>query len=329
MIWWLIAFLAAVVLAGCDNPYGEDETPISQTALATATSVSTPNTPPAAVVSQPTPIVVSSALAATVVSTPMPVTVVYGGCPPAEQLGPWAPSANFLGETFEVTAARNLLHLAVWWPHGNTPWRAQSQLKEPDRKPGSEEVSVEVTRGLSIEVINGAGTAWDYPEECSVDEIRRQISVYRQNRPMWTDFRGSATVEELVAAGLVRIRKDNRAAFVKPTAVSTVQAQRTSVQSAASCPDPVLVAHNPVAGQLWSPSGDWRIVNFWTNEPGKDQKGRKLLLSPGDNPALLGGGAVWNWSTACEDIARRNYNSNSLSPVTLEQLRSEGLAVAR
>lgn len=83
--------------------------------------------------------------------------------------------------------------------------------------------------------------------------------------------------------------------------------------------------HNPVLFEPWYPSGEWRVVNFWTNMPGYGQGERKLLLEPGQNPGLLGGGSNWYWYGGCEAQAREAYDSNPLPPVTLAQLEAEGL----
>lgn len=84
--------------------------------------------------------------------------------------------------------------------------------------------------------------------------------------------------------------------------------------------------HVPAVGQGWTPNGSWRIVNFWTNEPGKPQGERKLLLAPGQNPTLMGGGSSWSWPSGCEGTVKGEYASNGLPPVDLGQLQAEGLA---
>lgn len=82
----------------------------------------------------------------------------------------------------------------------------------------------------------------------------------------------------------------------------------------------------PVVGQPWIlPSGGWIIVNFWSNEPGVDQTEHKLLLGPNDPRTLLGGGSAWQWPIECESVVRENYRNNPLPPITLEDLRAQGL----
>lgn len=95
----------------------------------------------------------------------------------------------------------------------------------------------------------------------------------------------------------------------------------------ASCSEDVRTDHTPVVGQSWQPgpADSYRIVNFWTNEAGKDQKERKLLLQPGDNPELYGGGSAWSWPSNCEPVVQAEYNKNPHPAVTLAELRAEGL----
>lgn len=114
-------------------------------------------------------------------------------CPPAEQLGPWAPGADGTGETFEVSAARGWIHVSLWWPNGQTPW-------------GTKEVSVLLSPGTSIEVVAGAGTAWDYAASCSKEEVVTQRDAYAKERPKWTSFHGVVALDELIRLGLVRKR---------------------------------------------------------------------------------------------------------------------------
>jgi len=83
--------------------------------------------------------------------------------------------------------------------------------------------------------------------------------------------------------------------------------------------------HPPVVGQGWIPSGEWRVLGFWTNEPEKDQAERKLLLTPADNVSLLGGGTSWSWPAACEQAARDEFSTNGLPATSLAELRSQGL----
>ncbi|PIU03959.1 hypothetical protein COT44_00325 [Candidatus Shapirobacteria bacterium CG08_land_8_20_14_0_20_39_18] len=161
------------------------------------------------------PVTNSVTAAATV---PQTTTALIGLCPQAEQLGPWAPSANGQGETFEVTAARGPVHLSAWWPTANTPWEQA-------------EVSVVITPGISISVINGAGTAWDYPVECSQTEVDRQIAIYRATRGDWTVFYGPVTLQQLLDLKLVEIRtKRTVATSPVPTQVASTSAVKRQLK---------------------------------------------------------------------------------------------------
>ncbi|MDP3998107.1 MAG: hypothetical protein Q8P89_00630 [bacterium] len=84
--------------------------------------------------------------------------------------------------------------------------------------------------------------------------------------------------------------------------------------------------HDSIVNIPWFPKGQWRSVNFWSNQSGVDTtKVRKLLLKPGENPGLLGGGSSWSWPMECGEIAKRNFAGVNLNEVTLEQLVAEGL----
>jgi hypothetical protein len=83
---------------------------------------------------------------------------------------------------------------------------------------------------------------------------------------------------------------------------------------------------SPAVGTTWSLKSDGpMIVNFWTNEPGKDQKERKLLLAPGTNVLLKGGGTSFAYATGCDSVTQKEFDANSLPTVTFEQLKAEGL----
>lgn len=89
---------------------------------------------------------------------------------------------------------------------------------------------------------------------------------------------------------------------------------------------------DPIVGSPWYPivgwytTGEWRSVNFWTNEPGYNPTlVRKVLLSPNDNVGLRGGGSAWSWPAWCEQVAKRNFDGTNFPEVSLVQLRSEGL----
>jgi hypothetical protein len=99
-----------------------------------------------------------------------------------------------------------------------------------------------------------------------------------------------------------------------------------SPPTAATCTATTRVDRHPVVGVPWIVPGDgWRILNFWTNEPRKSQHERKLLLAPGENPGLLGGGSLWSRPSSCEAEARADYAQNPNPPVTLAELFLDGL----
>lgn len=142
----------------------------------------------------PVPLTATPEPTATLEPTAVPATAV---CPPAEQLGPWAPGAFGEGETFEITAARGWVHASLWWPSGKTP-------SGTDIPWGNKEVSVLLPKGTSIEVRNGAGTAWDYPAECSDAEVARQRNAYLGDRPRYTpNWYGAIELQQLLDLGVV------------------------------------------------------------------------------------------------------------------------------
>lgn len=124
-------------------------------------------------------------------------------CPQARGLGPWAPSASGVGETFEVTASDHPdslsagVVLGLWWPNGNTPW-------------GKQEVTTFIPTGLSVDVINGGGRGWDYEGVCTWDEIRTQMNQHIIDRAADTDYHGYVAIDELIKMGLVKVRFDHR-----------------------------------------------------------------------------------------------------------------------
>ncbi len=102
-----------------------------------------------------------------------------------------------------------------------------------------------------------------------------------------------------------------------PQMAAAAPAQQPAQGSAAgsvNCDIGVKETREPVVGQGWVPTGEWRVVNFWTNEPGQDQQERKILLSPGNNAPLMGGGTSWSWPAACADAAKQAYDQSSLPP---------------
>lgn len=121
-------------------------------------------------------------------------------CGQARDLGPWAPSSNGIGETFEVTATLDDstgIVLGLWFPDGNTPW-------------GQKEITTFIEPGLSIEVQNGAGRGFDYPVGCSSSEVDSQLADHMVQRKLDTNYNGYVDVDELIRLGLVKVRFDRR-----------------------------------------------------------------------------------------------------------------------
>lgn len=126
--------------------------------------------------------------------------VAESGCPPARDLGPWAPN-NGLGEDFEVTCNETNCvgtHIQLWWPAGSgQEW-------------GTQEISVFLPPGLSIEVQDGAGRGWEYALSCSLEEIESQVAADNIRRSDDTSYFGRVDIEDLINTGLVVVRFDRR-----------------------------------------------------------------------------------------------------------------------
>lgn len=121
-------------------------------------------------------------------------------CGQARDLGPWAPTSDGIGETFEVTATLDDsigIVLGLWFPDGNTPW-------------GTKEITTFVEPGLSIEVQAGAGRGFDYPVGCTPSEVDSQLADHMVQRKLDTNYNGYVDVDELIRLGLVVVRFDRR-----------------------------------------------------------------------------------------------------------------------
>jgi hypothetical protein len=98
--------------------------------------------------------------------------------------------------------------------------------------------------------------------------------------------------------------------------------------SSGSCQGARGIDFAPQPGKSWK-VGDpstYRVVNFWTNWPGHPQTSFKLLLKPGENPSLNGGGSYWSWDGNCATLAEADYLANKLPEVTLDELVKRVLA---
>jgi len=88
----------------------------------------------------------TSPTAAPATQTAQPQTTF---CGQARDLGPWAPTSDGIGETFEVTSTLDDstgIVLGLWFPDGNTPW-------------GQKEITTFIEPGLSIELRTVRGVA--------------------------------------------------------------------------------------------------------------------------------------------------------------------------
>jgi len=139
----------------------------------------------------------TSPTAAPAAQTAQPQTTF---CGQARDLGPWAPTSDGIGETFEVTSTLDDstgIVLGLWFPDGNTPW-------------GQKEITTFIEPGLSIEVQNGAGRGFDYPVGCSTSEVDSQLADHMVQRKLDTKYNGFVDVDELIRLGLVKVRFDRR-----------------------------------------------------------------------------------------------------------------------
>lgn len=95
-----------------------------------------------------------------------------------------------------------------------------------------------------------------------------------------------------------------------------------------NCQGQQQASHDPNSGD-WSlnPGTGYLIVHFWTNLAGHSQQERVLELTPGQSVSLKGGGSAWEYASNCNTTASNAFttNSSSFPPVTLDQLRQEGL----
>lgn len=182
----------------------------------------------------------------------------------------------------------------------------------------------------------GFGSIWEAPNssECSTFDWVKDASDYARGRlnghsGLVVDMRtGSPKVIANVASlgqsdvdSLLALHRASQSGQPSTSAGSAVQ----PTQGAVSCTEGVREDHDPVVNQPWTPKGEFRVVNFWSNQPGVNQQERKLLLKSGENPNLLGGGTSWSWSSTCESIVQGEFVKNTLPSVTLDQLRAEGL----
>ncbi len=84
---------------------------------------------------------------------------------------------------------------------------------------------------------------------------------------------------------------------------------------------------DPKPGIWWELPGDnvHRVVQFWTNWANQDQSLVKILMHPGENQALGGGGQVAVFPPECGEVAQAYINDSPGSATSLDALRARGL----
>lgn len=209
----------------------------------------------------------------------------YGGTMLAQPRGPWAPNADGSGNNFEVTCNETncaVVKLQVWFPHGNTPW-------------GQDEVHVVVDAGLSIEVLNGAGAAWEYPLGFPQAEFAKQFADDSARRGTDTKYGGIKTVEDLVAAKLVVIRFDRRAGAKVSITVDPAEAASATVVEVTECR--AVGAGNADDETVVVPAGHAYNVEVWKPE---SLKGNRIY---GPGMTIQGVyGAIWDYPCGVEGV---------------------------
>lgn len=221
------------------------------------------------------------------------------------------------------------------WSEGNNPHRIEvgghgGQHLDYYPRPGVKSVSYIVDpipnpQGVPS-IVFGYGSIWEgNGSECDGFDWIADATAYARAR-LDSGHSGLVVHNGEVVANVGNLSQSEIDQLVG-NFVTTGSTEGGSAPSATSCKDASREDHNPVVGKTWSPgpADSWRIVNFWTNEKGHDQAERKLLLQPGDHPALRGGGASFSWDSSCESTVKAEFAKNSLPQVTLSQLKSEGL----
>lgn len=322
--WNLWPFVLTVVMftgLGCGVQLGDGSQPTVTPVAGARQATATPAAPYLAPTATPAPAAQATATPVPApVSTPQPVVGVV--CR-ADKIGTWSEVQAGGPQRIEITIKDGRDHLDYY------------------RDRGVPAVSVIVQDG-EVAVLQGFGSIWYFPSrDCLAFDNVKDARDYGESRMASWNHSGIVygSLKDYLEdkPPVVNLRNaDTRS--VRPTvlqgapappttAASPPQpAQASAAPAVVACPDGVREAdHPPVVNQTWTPNGEWRVVNFWTNMPGKDQKERKLLLSPDQNPKLLGGGSSWSWPTSCEQVARANYDGNQLPRVTLAELQAESL----
>lgn len=192
------------------------------------------------------------------------------------------------------------------------------------------------------------GHVWELGPNCSAEQaLKQHVGPSIQRRINFkVDNRGYVYWEQLIRDGILSVAAQTQPVPTVPQALNAVASVQNAPQGApvtgssgpvtsgvvpsgpaapTTCSDGVREDYQP-GSQAWTPAGEYRIVNFWSNRPGVNQAERKLLLKPGESPKLLGGGSSWSWPASCESTVMAEYAKNPKSEVTLDQLVSQGLA---
>lgn len=92
------------------------------------------------------------------------------------------------------------------------------------------------------------------------------------------------------------------------------------------CQDPGYPPFEAELGKRWTiPTQGWTVALVLTNLSGFNQESRKLLLPPGIQPRVFGGGISFSWPSWCEAVARSEFAKINRPPVDISALVAEGL----
>lgn len=254
-------------------------------------------------------------------TVPNPFAQDSGGtCQPGDKVGTWSEIQGAGPQRIEV-GGHGTQHLDFYPAKGvKAVSYIVSTIANPEGVP---------------DIAHGFGSIWEWnPPNCAFDHVADAKQYARArldsgHSGIVVDMRTNppsvvANVADISQDAINSLLAQHSAAMERggqPFQLTVTQASAPSV----SCDDGVREDRQPVVGQAWIPNGNWRTINFWSNQPGVDQAEHKLLLEPGDNVGLLGGGASFSWPTTCEQAARDAFDKNGLEPVTLDELRQQGL----
>jgi hypothetical protein len=142
--------------------------------------------------------------------------------------------------------------------------------------------------------LKGGGSASQYPKGCE-EQAKADIAT---NTAM--PFK---SLDELKALGIV----------YDPSSVDCT---------------PQIFTHDPQPNVWWDLEGGdqvYRVVQFWTNWPKQDQSQVKLIMNPGQNNALGGGGQQAVFPAECQAAAQQWLTDSPGALTTLDALAKRGL----